>query len=308
VATIDGRTRHFGDFYGVAEPSRDSRAVLVVWGNCQAEALRILLSSVDDLPLRTVRVPAVHELTQTDVPHVRRLAEMTSVLLSQPIRTGYNDMPLGTEDLAEMLPAGGRVIRWPVVRYSGLEPFSAIVRDPADPGADPPVVPYHDLRTLTLAVGGRPDWDVDLPAATVREVAELSLAELRRREQAGTDVAVSDLIERSGADAMHTIDHPGNPVLSALAERVLDALDAPGQVPERERALLGTTRAPREPRVLEALGLPVERARTHWQHAGSEYSVAAVREAQLAHYAEHPDLVQAGLDRYAELIDLLALR
>jgi hypothetical protein len=107
---------------------------------------------------------------------------------------------------------------------------------------------------------------------------------------------------------MHTIDHPGNPVLGALAERVLDALDAPGQVLEREGPLLGTTMAPREPRVLEALGLPAERARTHWVHDGTEYSVESVREAQLTHYAEHPDLVQAGLDRYAELIDLLGLR
>ncbi|HSU36627.1 MAG TPA: WcbI family polysaccharide biosynthesis putative acetyltransferase [Propionibacteriaceae bacterium] len=308
MARVDGRTRHYEDFYGVAEPSRDSRALLVVWGNCQAEALRILLSSVDDLPFRTVRVPAVHELTATDVPHVRRLAQATSILLTQPIRTGYNDMPLGTDDVVGMLPAGGRVIRWPVVRYGGLEPFSAIVRDPVDPGADPPVVPYHDLRTLTLAAGARPDWDVDLPATTVREVSELNLAELRRREEAGTDVAASDLIERSGADAMHTIDHPGNPVLSALAERMLDALDAPGQVPERERPLLGTTLAPREPRVLAALGLPVERARPHWEHAGTEIAPETVREAQLEHYAEHPDLVQAGLDRYAELIDLLGLR
>jgi len=308
VATIDGRTQHYGDFYGVAEPSRDSRPVLLVWGNCQAEALRILLSAVDDLPFRTVRVPAVHELTGTDVPQVRRLAEITSVLLSQPIRTGYNDMPLGTDDVAGMMPSGGRVIRWPVVRYSGLEPFSAIVRDPADPGADPPVVPYHDLRTLTLAAGARPEWDVDVPAATVREAAGLSLAELRRREQAGTDIAVSDLIEELGADAMHTIDHPGNPALSALAERVLDALDAPGRIAERERALLGTTLAPRERRVLDALGLPAEAARTHWEHAGSKFSVEAVREAQLSHYAEHPDLVQAGLERYAELIDLLGLR
>ena len=129
------------------------------------------------------------------------------MLLSQPIRTGYNDMPLGTDDVAGMMPPGGRVIRWPVVRYSGLEPFSAIVRDPADPGADPPVVPYHDLRTLTLAAGARQEWDVDVPAATVREAAELSLAELRRREQAGTDIAVSDLIDELGC-GRHAHDRP----------------------------------------------------------------------------------------------------
>ena len=60
--------------------------------------------------------------------------------------------------------------------------------------------------------------------------------------------------------------------------------------------------------MLEALGLPADAARTHWEHDGTEFSVEAVREAQLSHYAEHPALVQAGLERYAELIDLLGLR
>lgn len=304
---IDGRTRHYGDFYGVSEASRDRRPVLVVWGNCQAEALRVLLGSIEDLPFRTVRVPAVHELTDTDVPHVRRVAGLTSVLVSQPIRSGYRDLPLGTDDVAAMMPPGSRVLRWPVVRYSGLEPFSAIVRDPADPSADPPVVPYHDLRTLTLAAGPREEWDVAVPAATLREVAELSLAELRRREQVGTDIVVSDLIVESGAAAMHTINHPGNPVLLALAGRVLDALDAPSPVSDPGRTLLGTTRSPREARVLEALGLSVDQARRHWEHAGTEWSIEAVRDAQLSHYAERPALVRAGLERYADVIDLLGL-
>ena len=100
-----------------------------------------------------------------------------------------------------------------------------------------------------------------------------SLAELRRREQAGTDVAVSDLIRALGADAMHTINHPGNPVLLRPGRAGAGRAGRSRPVPERERTLLGTTMAPREPRVLEALGLPIERARTHWQHAGSEYSV-----------------------------------
>ena len=106
---------------------------------------------------------------------------------------------------------------------------------------------------------------------------------------------------------MHTIDHPGNPVLLALAGRVLDGLDAPGPVSDPGRTLLGTTSSPRESRVLEALGLPVDQARRHWEHAGTQWSVEAVRDAQLSHYAERPALVRAGLERYADLIDQLGL-
>lgn len=308
MTEIDGRTRHYGGFYGVAEPDGDDRPLLVVWGNCQAEAVRVVLSEVADLGYRTVRVPAVHELVETDVPHVRRLAEQTRVLLSQPVRTGYRDLPIGTDDMAAMLPADGLTLRWPVVRWNGLEPFSAIVRDPDNPSADPPVVPYHDLRTLTQASrGGDGDWDVEVPAETLRAVAEDGLAELRRRERTGTDVVVSDLLLDAGNEAMHTLNHPGNPVLLGLAGRVLDALGEPGTPADPGRTLLGTTKSPREARVLAALDLPTDEAREGWTHAGQTWSNDDVRAAQLAWYAERPAAVAAGCERYADLIGRFGL-
>jgi hypothetical protein len=307
MTEVDGRTRHYGGFYGVLD-DQDERPLLLIWGNCQAEALRVVFDTVDGLSYRTVRVPAVHERVESDVPHVQRLAAETAVLLSQPIRAGYRDLPIGTDDVAALQPAGGKLMRWPVVRWSGLEPFSAIVRDPDDPGADPPVVPYHDLRTLAQAArGGAGEWDIDLPAETIRAVAEDGLAELRRREQQGTDVVVSDLLLQHGAGAMHTLNHPGNPVLLALAERVLDELSEPGRPVDPGRILLGTTKAPREARVLEALDLPAEDARTGWEHAGQTWSEDEVRTAQLAWYAERPAVVEAGKQRYANLIAQLGL-
>ena len=152
------------------------------------------------------------------------------MLLSQPIRPGYRDLPIGTDDVAAGMPDDAVVLRWPVVRWSGLEPFSAIVRDPDEPSADPPVVPYHDLRTLAQAArSGTGAWDVEVSAETIRAMAQDGLAELRRREQEGTDVAVSDLLLEQGAEAMHTLNHPGNPVLLRLAERVLDELGEAGR-------------------------------------------------------------------------------
>lgn len=307
MTDVDGRTRHYGDFYGLDE-SDDDRPLLVVWGNCQAEALRVVLATVPEAGFRTVRVPPVHELVEADVPHVERLAGRTGVLLSQPIRSGYRDLPIGTDDVAARMPADAAVLRWPVVRWSGLEPFSAIVRDPDEPSADPPVVPYHDLRTLAQAArSGAGEWDVDVPAETFRAVAQDGLAELRRREGAGTDVAVGDLLLEHGAEAMHTINHPGNPVLLRLAERVLDELDESGRPADPGRTLLGTTKSPREARVLAALDLPVSEARADWQHAGRSWTADDVRAAQLAWYAERPAVVAAGLERYADLIARLGL-
>lgn len=308
MTEIDGRTRHYGGFYGVAEPDGDDRPLLVVWGNCQAEALRVVLGTVPESAYRTVRVPAVHELVASDVPHVRRLASETSVLLSQPIRPGYRDLPSGTDDVAAMMPADGVVLRWPVVRWSGLEPFSAIVRDPDEPSADPPVVPYHDLRTLAQAArGGEGAWDLEVSAETIRALAEDGLEELRRREQRGTDVAVSDLLLEQGAGAMHTLNHPGNPVLLALAARVLDQLGSAGRPDDPGRTLLGHTLAPREARVLAALDLPTEDAREGWTHGGQTWTSDDVRAAQLAWYAERPKVVAAGRERYADLIARLGL-
>lgn len=307
MTDVDGRTRHYGGFYGVTEPA-DDRPLLLVWGNCQAEALRVALSTVPDTGFRTVRVPPVHELVESDLPHVERLAAQTNVLLSQPIRPGYRDLPIGTDDVAARMPAAATVLRWPVIRWSGLEPFSAIVRDPDEPSADPPVVPYHDLRTLAQAArSGAGEWDLDVPAAAFRAVADDGLAELRRREVEGTDIAVSDVLVEHGTEAMHTINHPGNPVLFRLAERVLDRLGESGRPTDPGRPLLGTTMPPREARVLAALDLPVSEAREGWQHGGRSWTTDEVRAAQLAWYAERPAVVAAGLQRYADVITRLGL-
>jgi hypothetical protein len=296
-----GRRRHYAGFYD--RPPEGPLAL--VHGNCQAEALRVLLAGSPTFPQVTVRVPPAHELTAEDLPHLERLLARTRVLVSQPVRDGYRDLPLGTRDLAARLPAGAGVLVWPVIRYRGLHPFSAIVRHPSDMARTPPVVPYHDLRTLARAAGraprGRP------PAAAFRTVAARSVAELARRERAGCDVAVSDLLGAAGADAVHTLNHPGNAVLIGLARRVQAALGAPPDAAEPGRALLGEVRAPVDTDVLAARGLDPGAAVPHWTVGGRRVADDRVRAAQLAWYADHPEWVEAGLRRYREDIATLGL-
>ena len=288
------RRQHYADFYD--GPAPDGRPLGLVHGNCQAEALRVVLAGSPGLPWQVVRVPPVHELTADDLPALDALLARSSLLVAQPVRDGYRGLPLGTAEVAARLPPGARVVRVPIVRDMAVHPWQAIVRVPD--GAEPPVVPYHDLRTLT----GLAPVDADLPAA-----AAASRAELARREARDCDVAVSDLLPSFGADAVHVLNHPGIGVLVALARRVQAALGVPADAPDPGRALLGGTRAPLERCVLEALGLDVALAREHWLVGGERVDASTVVAAQRAWYATRPDVVAEGLRRYADRLPLLGL-
>ncbi|GLP78213.1 hypothetical protein TUM20983_53230 [Mycobacterium antarcticum] len=301
------RTRHFGAFYGIDDLDA-SRPLWVVVGNCQAEALRLVLDGVADRPYATVRMPAVHELEPSDLPALRRLLGRAAVLLSQPIRDGYRELPLGTAELAAELPGSARVVRWPVIRYAGLHPFQAIVRNPADRSVTPPVVPYHDLRTVVAARDGRSEtdpWDVPVAPEAFVAVAEASRAELARREEQ-CDVGISDVLIPSGADAAHTINHPGNRVLTELGRRVLRTMDVDLPIGERAGTLLGSVIAPLERRVLTALNLTAPDRRT-WRSGTDELEPDVVHRAQLQWYRDNPDFVPLALARHAGTLDLLGL-
>jgi hypothetical protein len=293
----DGRRAHYGEFYGPPPTG----PVGLVHGNCQAESLRVLLAATPEP--RFVRMPPVHELTAADLPHLHGLLARCTMLISQPVRDGYRDLPLGTAELAARLPRGALVLRWPVIRYSGLHPYSAIVRHPRDMTLVPPVVPYHDLRTLAAAAG-RPAADPP-GAGALRAVARMSVDELALRER-GTDIGVSDLLSGLRAAAAHTLNHPGNPVLIALARRVQQALGLAVEAADPGRVLLGGIRAPLLAAVVDALDLGVA-AGAHWIVDGEPVADDAVRDAQLTWYDSHPQWVAAGLHRHAERMELLGL-
>jgi hypothetical protein len=306
----DGRTWHYRQFY--RHPDAEGPSSLPLWlvmGNCQAEALRQVLETVEDRPYRTVLVPPVHELTAEDLPHLDALLGEAQVLVSQPIRANYRDLPLGTEAMAGRLPAGARVVRWPVIRYAGLYPFQAIVRRPSDRSITPPGVPYHDLRTVVAARSGRAPadpWDVDVAADRFVAAAEASRATLAAREHRDTDVAVSDVFASCGADACHTINHPGNPVLIELARRVLDAAGVRRAVGAVGRTLLGSVYAPLESRVLDALHLSAP-ARTEWTLESRRLSVQEVHEVQMRWYSDNPDFLNLAVERHGEMMEILGL-
>ena len=293
---------HYGEFYGLKPLPDSEKPLLVVHGNCQAESIRLLLQAADEAPCVSVRMPAVHELTADEIPFLHRLLEAAAVVLTQPVTDGYHELPLGAAEVQAAAPMA-RVVRWPVIRYAGLLPWQVVFSH--EEAGDPPVVPYHDVRTVALALGE------ELPhpsPAAFRAVAEWSLTELHDRETRAGAVPVSRLIVDAGARATNTINHPGNPVLVSLARALQRRLIWPVTAADPGYELLDSVRAPRDPSVLDALEIDHPRldvAEEGWVVGGEAVPDAEVVEAQLAWYLRHPEVLAAVATRSAEQRRLL---
>jgi hypothetical protein len=300
----DGRYSHYRAFY---EGPDDGTPLGLVIGNCQAESVRLVLGSSPSFPYQLLRVPPVHELTPLDMAPLHRLLRRTEVLLTQPVRADYRGLPVGTAQLSAALPPSAVTLRWPVVRYGGLHPYTVIVRHPDDPSAVPPLAPYHDLRLLSELAGRRsPRPDTGPRPAAVAEVAARSVAELRRRERATADVAVADLLAPAGAQAARTPNHPGNPVLVGLARRLQAALGQPVDAVDPGRPLLNNIHAPLSTAVITALGLDAA-ARPSWVVDGEPVTEHRVRAAHRRWYRQHPRWVGAGVARHVDQMNVLGL-
>ncbi|WCZ39488.1 WcbI family polysaccharide biosynthesis putative acetyltransferase [Corynebacterium jeddahense] len=276
-------------------------SLLVVVGNCQAESTRKLLMSTGHFSGE--RIAPVHELEAPDMGWFLDLVARADVLVTQPIRDGYRGLPVGTGQLRALLRRGARHVVVPVLRFDGLMPYQAIIRDPDEPSLNPPVVPYHDLRTLCLAAGAAP-----APAPSrdaLRRAAAMSVEQIRVRERAHGTVVVSDYLERS--PVWHTVNHPDNATLTAMAARVLQALGLPGEPVPPDYEMLGGLDAPVDPAAAAALGVDVA-GRGEWRdRKAGPIDAAEIAAAQLEFYRQRPALVAHGLARHAERIAKLGL-
>ena len=245
------------------------------------------------------RIAPVHELEAADMGWFLDLVARADVLVTQPIRDNYRGLPVGTRQLQ----TSARRVVVPVLRFDGLMPYQAIIRDPFDPSLNPPVVPYHDLRTLAAAAGYS-GAAAPSPGA-LRRAAAMSVEQMRVRERAHGAVVVSDYLETN--PVWHTVNHPDNATLAFMASRVLEELGLSDEPVAPDYEMLGGLDAPIDAAAADALGVPVA-GRDEWrERGGGVIDVDEIRAAQLEFYRERPALVAHGLQRHAERIANLGL-
>lgn len=250
-----------------------------------------------------MRIPPIHEWEESDLPHLKRILDRTETLVCQPVRDHYRGL-LGTAELARLTDA--KLVIYPVLRFDALFPFVAIIRSPKDPSLNPPVIPYHDLRIFARAAGLK-GHKAPLGDA-YRKNFRLTLGELSKREAAHGAVPMSDWLEAE-RPLWHTINHPNNATLEELGRRVATAIGgAPDSLGEltapEDREMLGHLEAPVELRAAAALGVNMQGRHT-WTENGNP--VPNFVQEHLAFYQDHPEVIEAGLRRHAEKLEILGL-
>ena len=279
----DSRTAHYGTFYGLTPLPEN---FVVVHGNCQAEAIRVLL---DGTLAATVRVPPVHELTADDLSHLERTYRAARALVAQPVRDGYRGLPIGTAQVHALLPTDAALVMFPVLRWGALHPYHLLARSAEV--SDPPLVPYYDVRTIARAAG------LPQPRLTVRgirQVATRSRSEIAVRQVRSRTIRADDLFAAAGAGATNTINHPGNSVLMGVARRILERIGVPDRVTDPGRELLRSSYAPIEPATLEALALDGA-PRTHWVVDGEPVDDDVIAQAHLTWLRSQPQALELAI-------------
>jgi len=298
---------------------RNKGPIALVYGNCQAEALRRILVTHDEFAGRyhLLRVPAVQDLNPRELANIQRILPNVSLFITQSIRSDYRSMPIGTDQIIAGLPSSAQVLTYPVAYFTGLFPFHVYVNRPGDQlAASVPISEYHDLRILHAVGQG---WGLDetlrwfstvvVDPAWIRDNAERSLAELARRESRLT-AKLAETIRSEGMTAgFTTINHPTNRLVTEVARQLLEHLgyaDADGVLGSRQ-TYLDHFAAPREPQVLRALGTePGPLDRNEWVTDRGTFSPAQAVAANFELYAGEPQLVTAGLAKHREQLTTLA--
>ena len=299
--------QHLRRWHSLDPATVEPGSVGFVWGNCQAESMRRMVAPAGaEHGVEFVRLPPVFEMDEAEVGRLHALVGVAGVLVTQPVKDEYRVPGCGSEQLVALLPAGARVVRVPATYYEGLFPWQVHAHDAAGARVDAVGTDYHDLRLLDAAVRG---WTVEQAVArveelepdadAVRDLARRSQAELRRRN-AALDVDTTGAVVAGGAEAMWTVDHPANATLRAVGAGVLATLGWPGEPDVPDHQMLGELRTPLQAAVLIALDLDPVAARPRWSLAGRDVPWAELAAAQLAQYADAPDVASRAVDRFAD--------
>ncbi|WP_235537287.1 WcbI family polysaccharide biosynthesis putative acetyltransferase [Nocardioides sp. Soil805] len=286
-----------------------------MWGNCQASAVRRLLKASPGFAGRfdVAWLPGVHEVSADQLPVVRRIVEGADVAIVQPVRDGYRGLAVGTEEILAHNAKEPTVLRYPAIYYTGLHPYLVYVHATGELGTPMPVTGgYHDLRFISVASSGAMGREAESRLLSLvgdeealRRNAQESLSELARRELS-LDVRVSHRIDALGVEAVWTVNHPSNALLSEVATQVSGHLGLEGTPAPGMQELLQSVVSPVHADVRAALKRPVDGS-NEWKVDGTAHHDLSVMHAHLAHYRDNPRVLQVAQDEHAEKLGRFGL-
>jgi hypothetical protein len=284
---------------------------VVVVGNCQAQALEILLRTNDAFCERFEfsAFPAVHEIPDARVPELHRAVENARIVLLQRISEDYRGgVGLGTETLSDIAQAD-TVLRWPSVYWAGYFPDLFYLRDHAGAPVVSGPFDYHDrviLRAYAEGLSITETCQLLEDAERTSNAEEWAAQATAELEVRGRDCEIQ--VDRFIADRFRreliffTMNHPSNALLGCMAEQMLERAGIPGGVDLSRLGseILGSTFYPLHANHARALRLGFAGSLTagncSFRIRGEECGYEAALEQFFRYYRDHPDLVELNLD------------
>ena len=275
---------------------------LYFYGNCQMPVLGEML--LEQHPCHTVTSCNISEfsatITREEVGQHLRNVEAADVVISQPISEFRGEPELSLQTLRDAMPSRSTLVTMPSIVFEGTHGAYTYLTGRFD-GFH---MPYHNSHTVEMALRGY-DWqDIALlqaspdfyTAAFVEAGMEASLGTLRGREAVhDTTIKVSPLLEELSRSSvvMHTINHPGRPLMVCVLNQLYAALSIHGAAQEEGPDRLRYPHIPPLPSVLHHLRIAVDTP--HMQTAVQSWTREEYLSDSLMFYGRlvRSDLIQA---------------
>lgn len=288
------------------------RQLGIVYGNCQAEPIRRLISGSGNSEIHFVRIPPVHLISSQELAMVLGLMSRTALFVHQPVKSSYRALGAGTEELRLALPRGAVSVSFPVAYYRGLHPYQVYIRDNNGMNRAMSITGYHDLRFLVAAGKGMSlnegsEWleRFETSVSGLKMLADQSIVQLQNRE-AKLDVSVSGYIDRSDVGSFFSVNHPCNRLLAAQASDILHGWDAFSGFTVPEHEFLGDDVSRIDGFIARANG-SLQHDGVPANYAGKTYTLSELWAVAHNWYKQHPDVVDYGIKIHKETIKLLEL-
>ncbi|MBD8793238.1 hypothetical protein IFR09_20605 [Pseudomonas syringae] len=293
---------------------------ICVMGNCQSAPIKTLIQKRINVPCEVVQIKAVHLLKDWDIENVLKIISSSDVVITHLISDNYNNFPIGTNQLKNIMLPNAKLIVVPNAHYIGYFHSFIYIKDAKGRGVTPRVPEYsmfpsdyHDAFCIAAKIKALSKKDLldfyenySEARAWLEKYIDESLANLREREQE-CDVVISDFIEENykRRQLFWTFNHPTNELLTFITDQIIKKIGCVPSDVRVEKEFLQEAILPVFPFVMKNLEMSFE-AKTFAMEGVKDYEQYI--EICWQGYEKNPEVVEVNKKnrRVLECLEMLS--